>query len=321
MLDFNFDSIIELVETFPTEPHCYRYLESIVWKDGIHCPHCGNKHKFWILKDQKTYKCSICRKRFNVKYGTFFEETRLSLKKWFIAIFLLITHSKGISSVQLAKDLKITQKTAWFVAHRIRYATQNFRLDTDKLNNTVEVDETYIGGKESNKHKSKKVKGTQGRSLKTKTAVFGAVQRAIKDEDGNKITPAKVIAYKVDSVNSDSLDREVLDNIEKGCNIMSDEWQGYKGLKYNFRHEFIQHNKGEYVNGEVHTNTIEGYWSLFKRMFIGIYHVISKDHINKYLDALTFRYNNIGENAKSLFDTFLSKSYGRLSYEMLTVKE
>jgi transposase-like protein len=319
MLNFNFDSILSLVEAFPTEIHCYQYLESILWKDGVTCPHCGNKHKFWRLKDGKALKCSKCRKRFNVKAGTFFEETRLSLKKWFIAIFLLTVHSKGISSVQLSKDLRITQKTAWFVAHRIRSAMSNFRT-SEKFDSTVEVDETYVGGKEKNKHKNKKTKGTQGRSLATKTAVIGILQRSEKDIDGNKISKANVITYKIDDVGSKSLELEVLKNVKPGTQVMSDEWGGYKDLNCHYKHEFIQHNKNEYVKGNIHTNTLEGFWSLFKRMYIGIYHMMSEQHINRYLNALAFRYNHMSDKNSDRFNLVIANCKGRLSHNILTGK-
>lgn len=314
MFNFRFNSILQLVETFKTELDCYKYLENIKWKDGVVCPHCGNTHKIWKLKDHKTYKCSTCLKKFNVKTNTIFEETRLSLRKWFMAIFLLTTHSKGISSIQLSKDLKITQKTAWFLAHRIRYATENFIETESKFNQPVEIDETYIGGKNKNKHKDKKIVGTQGRNVDEKTAVLGFMQRK------TETSPAKVRAYKINNVSSRVLMNEVKNNVEKGNEVFTDEWLGYNNLGFHFKHQFIKHSKGQYVNGNIHTNTIEGYWSLFKRMFIGIYHLMSEKHINRYLNTLAFRYNNMELNSNEKFELLLSKCYGRLSYKGLIGK-
>jgi len=287
-----FESILQLIEAFPTELSCYIYLESLLWYDGIVCPHCGSTHKFWRLKDQRMLKCSVCKMRFTVKTGTVFEETRLSLRKWFVAIFLISVHSKGISSVQLSKDLRITQKTAWFLNHRIRFIMNSFN-EGEKLTGIIEVDEHYAGGVEKNKHTDKKTPNNQGRSTKTKTAVFGMVERAEKDESGNKIKNAKVIAYKVDNVKTKTLTNEIENNVEAGAKVMSDEYQSYRKLGYTFKHQYIRHNSAEYVRGNVHTNTIEGFWGLFKRMFIGIYHLMSNKHINRYLSALAFRYNII----------------------------
>src|SRR5271157_3442271 len=197
MQDFKFNSIIEIVETFKTETDCYKYLENLRWKDGVVCPICGATHEtasFWRLKNGITLKCSKCKERFNVKVGTMFEETRMSLRKWFMAIFLLTSHSKGISSMQLAKDLKITQKSAWFLAHRIRQVTENFIENENKFDLPTEIDESYIGGKNKNKHNDKKIEGVQGRNTEDKTAVLGFMQRK------TKISPAKVIAYKVENV-------------------------------------------------------------------------------------------------------------------------
>lgn len=313
MINFHFENIINFVETFKTELDCYKYLEQIRWSKGIVCPHCNSTIKFWRLKDQKTLKCSCCKKRFNVKFGTIFEETRLSLRKWFIAIFLLTSHSKGISSVQLAKDLKVTQKTAWFLAHRIRHATENFRATKKKkFDNPVEADETYVGGLNKNKHKDKKIKGSQGRNTKSKSAVLGILQR--KTEDTN----AQVLAYTVNSVNSHCLKNEIEGHVKHGTKVYTDEWKGYNKLKIFYKHEKIKHSLGQYVHNDIHTNTIEGFWSLFKRMFIGTYHSMKQKHLNKYLNALAFRYNNIGLNSNNLFSLFLSKCHGNLSYRELT---
>lgn len=315
-MNFKFDSIIQLTEAFKTEFDCYKYLENLRWSNGIICPICGATHEnatFWKLKNKITYKCSKCRERFNVKVGTIFEETRLSLRKWFMAIFLLTNHSKGISSVQLSKDLHVTQKTAWFLAHRIRRITENFRIDK-KFDNPVEADETYVGGKNKNRHKDKKVPGTQGRSLEDKTPVLGIIQRKTED------SKALVLAYKIDSVSKNTLNNQIENNVEVGTKIYTDEWDGYSNLKYKFKHQFIQHSKGQYVNKNIHTNTIEGFWSIFKRMFIGIYHYMSAKHINKYLNTLAFRYNNIGLNSNQRFELLLSNCYGRLTYKRLIGK-
>lgn len=318
MLNFEFSNIIEIVETFKTELDCYKYLESLRWGNNIVCPFCGSAEEtthFWRLKDNKTLKCSHCKMRFTAKTGTIFEETRLSLRKWFMAIFLLSSHSKGISSVQLSKDLKITQKTAWFLAHRIRHVTENFAENKEKFDKPLETDETYCGGKNKNKHQNKKVKGTQGRNTQDKTCILGFLQRK------TETSSAKVLAYKIPNASGKILNNEVLNHVKEGNEIFTDEWKGYKKLHFKFKHEFICHSKKEWTRGKVHTNSIENYWSIFKRIYIGIYHHMSEKHLNRYLNTLAFRYNNMDLNSNEKFKKLLSKCQGNLSYKGLIKKQ
>lgn len=168
-----FNSLFELLEAFPTEESCIKYLESFIWKDGVVSPF-DNSSKVYVFSNNR-YICKNTGKIFNVKTGTIFENTKLSLRKWFVAIWLIITNRKGISSLQLSRDLKITQKTAWYLLQRIRFCLEcknNNTLDTE-----VEADETYMGGKNKNRHADKKVENSQGRSCKDKTPVLGMIQR------------------------------------------------------------------------------------------------------------------------------------------------
>jgi transposase-like protein len=306
----NFKSLLDFLNYFKNENICKKYLERKRFKDGEYCPHCGSFCKIYRIKSG--YKCSDCRKTFSIRTNTIFARSHVPLKKWFTAIFLLSFHTKGISSVQLAKDLGVTQKTAWFMNHRIRTAlTQEDPFNFNENQDVYEIDETYIGGKEKNKHQSKKTLGTQGRSLKTKSAVIGMVQRN-----------GKIIAVTSKSVSKDSLESLIKSNIKKGSTIFTDEFKSYKGLKELYSHDFVIHSEGKYtktgLHGVVHTNTVEGFWSLLKRGIIGIYHYTSKKHLQRYLDAFCFRYNHRDYDIKQYFDSVLFRSAGKgISYKEL----
>lgn len=293
-----------MVKAFPDEESCLLYLKKSRWADGEYCPHCGNK-KLYTFKDGKTYKCAACRKRFSVKVGTIFEDSKIPLQTWFMAIYLITAHKKGISSVQLSKDLNVTQKTAWFMLHRLRHAstTEAFK---QPLKNTVEADETYIGGKEKNKHKDKKTPNSQGRNTSAKTAVIGMVERG-----GN------IKAFSVENVDTHSIQSAVLKNVLIGSKLMTDEFKPYKKLSSFYRHKSVSHGSGQYVNGDAHTNTIEGFWSLFKRGVVGIYHFVSKKHLNQYLNEFAYRYNTRNLSESNRFKMLLDNCAGRLTYAQL----
>jgi len=300
-----FSNLIELTQAFDTEDKALEHLKEIRWQGKPYCPHCGHK-KVYEFKDGKLYKCAKCRKKFTPKVGTIFSDSKIPLTKWFISIYFITSHKKGISSLQLSKDIGVTQKTAWFILHRLRHAT-NTKSFNEPLKNTVEVDETYIGGKEKNKHANKKTENTQGRSTKTKTPVLGIVER-----DG------KIRAFKIDDVQTKTITNKVIENVVLGSRIMSDEYKPYKKLNKMYKHDFIAHSEFQYVkNDDVHTNTIEGFFSLFKRSILGIYHSISPKHIEGYLSESTFRYNTIEETEESRFDLLLSNCNGRITYEEL----
>lgn len=300
-----FSSLLEFTEVFNKEQDCLDYLKKIRWSEGEYCPYCGCS-KIYTFKDKKNYKCADCRKRFSIKVGTIFEDTKVPLRKWFLAIYLLTAHKKGISSLQLSRDLQVTQKTAWFILHRLRHAT-NTEAFKSPLKNIVEVDETYIGGKYKNKHMSKRKVGSQGRSLVDKTPVLGMLERK-----------GKVIAIKLKDTKNQTITSQVVKNVIIGTKIVTDEYRAYKTLGFIFKHSFICHNLGQYVMDESHTNTIENYWSHLKRMIIGIYHYTSEKHIQKYIDECTFRYNTRDYTEAERFDKFLLQINGRLSYNVLT---
>ena len=302
----DFDSYFELIEYFTTEDICIEYLANLRWGGNAVCPHCGEEkcYELNVTGRPKRWKCSSCRKQFSVTVGTIFENSKIPLRKWFFATYLFSAHKKGISSHQLARDLKLTQKSAWFVLQRLRKAS-NKTLDV--FTGSCEVDETYVGGKEKNKHESKKVKGTQGRSTKTKTPVLGIIER----ENG------RVFATTVSSTEGDVILPIMRERVQSGSVIFSDEWRPYRKLRRDYQHEYVNHGSKEYVKGNAYTNNIECFWSHFKRGIIGIYHNVSPKHLDRYVNEFTFRFNNREISDGERFDNLLVNTNKRLKYKDL----
>src|SRR5947209_7466469 len=227
-----FDSLFDLMSAFPDEQTCIDHLRSIRWRDGEFCPHCGGG-RIYTFSDRKTFKCGDCRQRFSIKVGTIFADTKLPLQKWFMAIWLITNHPKGIASTTLAKDLKITQKSAWFVLHRLRHAARTKSFNAP-LKGTVEVDETFVGGKAINKHGRRSGTGSGSHG---KTPVAGAVNR-----DG------ELRARLVEGVNVEKLTEFVHDNVSRDADmVVTDNWHSYRYLGREYPHVVINHTAGEYV--------------------------------------------------------------------------
>ena len=272
-------SLIELAEMFPDEETAVKWFEAILWKGERKCGHCGStKTKEVPNRKPMPYWCTDCRSYFSVKTGTVLQKSKLPLRKWAFAVYLYVTSLKGVSSMKLHRDLDITQKTAWFMSHRLREAWGTSGLE--KYLGPVEVDETYVGGLEGNKHKSKKL--NSGRGTVGKTPVVGA-----KDRETNRVS-AKV----VENTTAKSLQTFVYDHAAKeGIKVYTDEASAYTGLKDDFEHESVAHGQGEYKRGDVHTNGIESFWSMLKRAHKGTFHKLSKKHLQRYVSEFSTRHN------------------------------
>lgn len=324
-----FSSLIEMVEYLKDEKFCHKYFAYQRWNEGRFCPHCGND-KTYAFSDGLRYKCQACRQQFTARVGTIFEGSKIPLKKWFIGIYLVSSHKKGISSYQLAKDLKVTQKTGWFMLHRIRFSLANGGFE---LSGTIQCDETFVGGKNKNRHTDKKVKNSQGRCFIDKTPVMGMLQQGEHEivARPHKINPSKTVREKVITkqpimvgkviVNTqiESIQPMIYNNIAKGSIVVSDEWRAYKGIGKDYNHRIVDHGAKEYVNSNGDTsNAVESFWSQFKRSIIGIYHHVSREHLQNYVNESIFRYNTRGMSENERVDATLKGTDGkRLTYKML----
>jgi transposase-like protein len=299
----NFDSLFDLMDAFPDERACVDHLRAIRWKNGEFCPHCGGT-KIYSFSDGKTFKCGACRQRFSIKVGTIFEDTKLPLRKWFMAIWLVTNHPKGIASTTLAKDLKITQKSAWFVLHRLRHAAATPSFNAP-LNNVVEADTTYIGGKEKNKHLHKKVPGSQGGA--NKEVVLGIVER-----DG------ELRAGHVPDGKAKTVQRAIRANVATTAHLKTDEDRAFLGLGRDYHHETVNHSQGEYVRHYIHhTNTIESVWALLKRQIVGVHHWVSPKHLDRYVQEMSFRFNRRNASVTDRMNGLFGCVEGRLTYKAL----
>ncbi|MDH4122414.1 MAG: IS1595 family transposase [Deltaproteobacteria bacterium] len=282
-------NIIQVYAKFPSHADCIRHLEKVRWKGIPRCPYCQSVKTSAMPKEMR-HHCNTCNTTFSVTVQTIFHNSKLDLQKWFLAVALIVNAKKGLSARQLARDLEVNKNTAWFMGMRIRKALVD---SGELLRGIVEVDETYIGGKPRKGGPPRK----RGRGT-TKTPVVGAVER-----NGN--VKAKVMVW-LDSKRLTNLIRGSVDL--KQSIIMTDEFKGYSRLAGLTIHKTVNHSAGEYVKGDAHTNTIEGFWALLKRGITGQYHKVSLAYLQKYIDEFAFRYNN-RKNA-DIFELALAKAIG-----------
>lgn len=304
-----FKTLPQMFAAFPTEQSAIDHLTTIRFGNGVFCALCGcaDEGKVKIMNragvPTNQYKCYACRGKFTIKVGTIFQDTKLPLRTWFAAIWMITNHPKGIASTTLATDLGITQKTAWFVLHRLRHAARTDSFNAP-LKGPVEIDETYMGGKEKNKHANKRA--PKGQFGQNKTILMGIVER-------NGMIRAGVI----DNVRAATLQPIVIANVEAGATIYTDEGKGYKGLNRGYDHQTVNHEAGEYVRGEATTNSIESLWALFKRQYHGTHHFISPKHMDAYVNEMLFRQNRRDGEKSARVNALLSQIEGPLPYKVL----
>ena len=303
----------EAIIYFANADNCIAYMVAHRWPEGVSCPNCGRAEVTW-LANQKKWQCKSAhaKRQFTAKVGTIFEDSPLGLEKWLPAVWLIGNAKNGISSCELARALGVTQKTAWFMLHRIRKAMQNGSMLKmgGPGSNGVEVDETFIGGKARNMHIGKRQRRITGTGTKDKIAVMGILERG-----------GQVRATIVPSRRKPTLQAEVRKHVEAGTALYTDALLSYEGLAADYAHAVVDHAV-EYVNGQIHTNGLENFWSLLKRGISGTYVSVEPFHLFRYLDEQTFRYNNrLGMNDAARFSAILSQVAGkRLTFAEVTGK-
>lgn len=318
------DTLQQAIQYFSDEQVCIDTIAALRWPDGVVCPACEHKEHYY-LNTQKRWKCKDCNRQFSVKLGTIFEDSPIALSKWLLAMWMIANCKNGVSSYEIHRAIGVTQKSAWFMMHRIRLAMQQGSLNKmGGSGSPVEVDETFIGGKAQNMHKGRKERlmrikkaGPEysfGHGL-NRTPVQGMLDRKTR----------KVRAQVVPDIKRQTLQSAILEHVAEGSSVFTDEAHAYNGLAMKYVHEVVNH-MNEYVRDNVHTNSIENFWSTLKRGLNGTYVAVEPFHLDRYLDEQVFRFNNRGNkknpvNDGERFRMLLSQIAGkRLTYSALTGK-
>jgi transposase len=277
-------TVKDFLDKFNSDDVCLEWLKNKFYPDGIYCKKCGKITKHYKAIDRPSYCCEFCGNHVHPTANTIFHKSTTPLKSWFYAIYLMSSTRCGISAKQLERELGVTYKTAWRMFNQIRIM---LKQDFFKNNGTFEADETYIGGKHS---------GTTGRGSENKTCVFGLAERN-----------GRITARKVKDAKAKTILPIIIRNVAPESKIYTDEFRSYNNLKYlNYKNEFINHSANVYADGDIHVNSLEGFWSLLKRGINGVYHSVSKKHLNKYLNEYTFRYNN-RNNEEPMFSLMMNQ--------------
>lgn len=299
-------TLAEAVVWFSNPDNSLRYLAAKRWPNGVECPYCDTTDPMF-LATRRIWKCRNCRKQFSIKVGTIFEDSPIPLNKWLAATWLIANCKNGVSSYEISRDLGLTQKTTWFMLHRVREAMQD--KTATKLAGTVEVDESFIGGKSRNMHRERRERVITGTGGKDKAIAMGMVERG-----------GKVRAFAVPNRRKHELHGKVRENIQAGSALFSDALKSYDGLAAD-QHAVVDHAV-EYVRGNVHTNTMENFWSLVKRQLHGTYISVEPFHLFRYLDEQSFRYNGRKLTDSERFAFVVSQIVGRrLTWKRLTGKD
>ena len=302
------ETLIEAIVHFSDADTAFNFMVDLRWPNGVKCPRCTSD-KLTFISTRKTWECKCCteKKQFSVKTGTIFEDSPLSLTKWLATIWLLANAKNGVSSYEVHRAIGVTQKTAWFMLQRIRLAMQTGSFE--KMKGDVEIDETFIGGKARNMHAGRRKRSGIRTGSEGKTAVIGFLERG-----------GKVRAQTLESQRRAIIDPLVRENVEKGANVFTDELSSYDQLNDEYVHEFVRHAE-KYVEGQVHTNGLENFWSLLKRTLKGTYVSVDPEHLFRYLDEQVFRFNNRKTDDAGRFLRAVVAVIGkRLTYDQLTGK-